>query len=338
MPALSPSPANAEYQGEYLLFPYAEGSVLSGLAQDSQLDDNDNDFGINLFATIENQGFVFLGEALVAKDEQEVERLQFGWRLGANKIWLGRFHNPVGYWNNQFHHGLFLQQSISRPAVVEYEDDDGILPMHLSGLLVEGNRETGSSAVGYSFAVGAGPELGEHLEAVDILRPGSGSPGLAVAANLYRQPVAYGPSQYGVFAGYSEIPASERGIDEIRQVMAGGYWNWQSMPWRLLGSAYYVRNTLDLAAGSPSDDFLASYVQAEYAFASAWSLFGRAEKTFASDNDAYLALFPEFAREKLLVGVRFDFLERHAFTFEASTNRSIDDRYRQFTLQWSAMF
>lgn len=331
-------PGLAEAESEFLLFPFAMASYLSGLPADSLLDDDENDFGLNLFAAIENGGFVFLGEALLAKEEQEIERLQLGWRFGDSKAWLGRFHNPIGYWNTQFHHGAYLQTSITRPAIVDYEDDNGVLPMHLAGLLIEGVKEHDNSGLGYAIAIATGPELADELEPLDVLSPTSGSQGLSLAINVFRQPVVYAPNQYGLFANYAEIPARERGLEEIRQIIAGGYWNWESELWRLIGSAFYVRNRVYQANDDQADDFVAGYFQAERSLNDDWTIFGRVEKTFASDNDAYLALFPDHAREKILGGLRLNVFSRHSLTLEVSSNHQQDGRYRQFMLQWAAMF
>jgi len=331
-------PGRAESESEFLLFPFAKVSYLSGLPAGSLLDDNENDFGLGLFAAIESGRFHFLGEALLAKEEQEIERLQLGWRMGDSKAWLGRFHNPIGYWNTQYHHGAFLQTSITRPAIAEFEDDGGVLPMHLAGLLIEGIKEHGNSGLGYALAIATGPELTDELEPLDVLNPGSGSQGLALTFNIYRQPEVYGPNQYGLFANYTEIPATDRGYDEIRQTIAGGYWNWESDPWRLIGSAYYVRNQLYQPNDKQTDDFVAAYFHADRYINENWLVFGRAEKTFASSNDAYLALFPDHTREKILAGLRFHIGERHALTLEVSGNRGQEDHYRKVMLQWAAMF
>jgi len=336
--AIHAPPGHAESHAEFLLFPYLQAGYLSGLADDSDLDNNDNDFGLGLFAAIESGRFHFLVEALLAKEEQEIERLQLGWRIGDSKAWLGRFHNPIGYWNTQYHHGAYLQTSITRPSIAEFEDDGGVLPMHLAGLLIEGIKEQNNSGLGYALAIAAGPELTDELEPLDVLSPGSGSHGLALTFNIYRQPIAYGPNQYGLFANYNEIPATDRGFDEIRQTMAGGYWNWESDPWRLIGSAFYVRNRLYQPNAKQTDDFVAAYFQADRYINDNWLVFGRAEKTFASDNDAYLALFPDHTQEKILVGLRLNLFDRHALTLEVSENRGQEDHYRKVMLQWAAMF
>lgn len=333
-----PQFGRAEPESEFLLFPFVKASFLSGQAADPNLESDDVDYGIDLFGTVEKGKFRFLGEAMLARHEQEIERFQLGWQIGNHRAWLGRFHNPIGYWNTQFHHGVYLQPSISRPAIAIFEHDQGVLPMHLAGLLIEGIAENGGSGLGYAIALATGPELSGELEPWDVLNPTSGSQGPALTLNLYRQPVAYGPTQYGIFANYTEIPASDRGIDEVRQTIAGAYLNWQSAPWRIIGSAILVRNRLEQAAGAQTGDFFAAYIQAERELQNSWSVFARAEDTFAEDDDAYLDFFPYHLRQKFLAGVRLDFLDQHALTLEVSSNRNQDDRYRELVLQWTAMF
>ena len=335
---LYPRPVFADYDSELLLFPYVQASFLSGLPTDSTRESDEDDYGLNLFAVVENERLVFLGEALIAKDEQEIERLQLGWRIGESKLWLGRFHNPIGYWNTQFHHGDYLQTSISRPANLEYEDDNGVLPMHLTGLLLEGVREQEDHGLGYAVAIALGPELSDQLEPLDVLEPTSGSQGMALTVNLFRQPVVYGPNQYGIFASYTEIPAPERGIDEIRQVVVGGYWNWESDLWRFVGSTSHTRNRFEQGIAEESDSFSSAYLQVERRLGDRWTVFGRAERMFGDDNDSYLELFPDSARAKILGGARVDLLERHAIKLEISRIRGQDDRFRELTLQWAAIF
>lgn len=330
--------AYADYETDLLLFPFGEASYLSGVSAESIHDSNDNDYALNIFGAAENGEFVFLGEALIAKDEQEIERLQVGRRFGGGKAWLGRFHNPIGYWNTQFHHGAYLQNSASRPAIVEYEDDYGILPMHLTGLLVEGVKEDDGHGLGYAFALALGPELSDGLEPLDVLEPTSGSQGVALTLNLFRQPDVHEPTQFGLFANYTEIPAEERGYDEIRQTIAGGYGNWESDPWRVLGSAFYVRNRLDRGEVTDSEEFVFAYLQAERRLDDNWTIVGRIETGTGDENDAYLALFPDHVEDKILGAVRLNVWERHAVTLEISNVHAREDRYREFTLQWAAVF
>jgi hypothetical protein len=186
--------------------------------------------------------------------------------------------------------------------------------------------------------VGAGPELDEELEALDVVSPGSGSQDLSVTLNLYHEPVLYAPTRYGMFVNYSEIPSVRFGLNEIRQTSAGIYGNWKSQRWRLTGSSFYLRNRLRQLNGELKDDFFSSYFQTDFDLDDRWTMFGRVEWTSGDDNDAYLALFPQHINDRILGGVRLNAFDRHAFKLEISENRSQGDKFGQFMLQWDAMF
>jgi hypothetical protein len=330
--------SQGEATGEYLLFPHIGANFRSELANDSLLDSDDYTYGVDIFATASIRDFLFLGELLLAKHEQDFERLQLGWMAGDSKVWLGRFHNPVGYWNTEFHHGSFLETGISRPSIVEFEHDNGLLPMHLTGLLVEGVIEHDKQGLGYALAAGAGPELSDKLEALEILDPGSGSHDLSLTLNLYLEPVIYAPTRYGLFVNYTEIPSIRIGLDEIRQFSAGVYGNWEAQRWRLTGSTFYLRNRLQQLNGELTDSFFSSYFQADFKPDDHWTIFGRVEWAVGDENDAYLALFPQHINDRILGGVRLDAFDRHAFKLEISGNRTQGDNFGQFMLQWAAMF
>lgn len=70
------------------------------------------------------------------------------------KVSFGRYHTPIGYWNNAFHHGAWLQTTISRPEMVRVGGT--FIPVHFVGLLAEGNIPSGGAGLGYSFGVGNG--------------------------------------------------------------------------------------------------------------------------------------------------------------------------------------
>src|SRR6266849_6286791 len=53
------------------------------------------------------------------------------------KLSFGRYHTPIGYWNTAFHHGAWLQTTISRPDFVRFGGT--FIPVHFLGLLAEGN-------------------------------------------------------------------------------------------------------------------------------------------------------------------------------------------------------
>ena len=77
----------------------------------------------------------------------DLERIFVGWRSERVSVDAGRTHAELGYWNNAFHHGRWLQIPTGRPEVLKFEDEGGILPVHQVGVsghfraYVEGDRQ-----------------------------------------------------------------------------------------------------------------------------------------------------------------------------------------------------
>ena len=62
----------------------------------------------------------------------------------ALNVGAGRFHTPLGYWNRHFHHGILLQDTVSRPFILSFEGSvNAIVPTHLIGMLAEGDLPAG---------------------------------------------------------------------------------------------------------------------------------------------------------------------------------------------------
>lgn len=328
----------AEVDWELLLFPQIEIVYRSGLNEQSVRDETDASAGVDLYLTLESGQFRLLSEYLVSTHELDFERLQLGWLVGDNLYWVGRFHTPLGYWNNQYHHGYYLQTSISRPAIIEYEEHGGILPMHQVGFLADGRRHFENRSFGYSLALGASPEYTGELEAKDVLRPGAGETDFMATLNFYVDLDADGTSRLGTFVNLATIPSSTPGVNEIDQKTFGLYGQWEFARWNLHGSAFYIKNSLDRVDGKADGSFINAYLQTEYVVSERWLVFGRVEQSASAKGDPYLALFPHFIEDRVLGGVRFDFNENNALKFELSKNQSHNDDYVQFGIQWSAQF
>src|SRR5438876_11946433 len=70
------------------------------------------------------------------------------------KLSFGRYHTPINYWNTAFHHGLWLQTTISRPEMIRF--GGRFLPVHFLGMLGEGNIPSGPLGLGYEVGLGNG--------------------------------------------------------------------------------------------------------------------------------------------------------------------------------------
>jgi len=333
----------ADFDGEFFIFPDAAAVFRNSIDEPDQqvsghhdpFEDEHYEANADLFLTFDMGDFRFLGEYRLGTEDAHTERLQFGWNFNDHLFWLGRFHNPIGYWNTRYHHGAYLQTSISRPAIANYEEHGGILPMHQGGLLAEGMFQSSSHGLGYSFALATGPEFDGELIPWDPLDPSEGDRDASLTANIFQERLS---GRNGLFAAYNKIPSSVHDIDEIEQWVIGGYIDHEIETWQLHAAAYYVSNRLKNHADTAKDSFFNGYLQAEYLVNEDFRLYGRAEGSLGAGGDAYLALFPLFVKARMLGGVRWDFAGRHALKLELSANKIQSDSYGQVALQWSAAF
>lgn len=288
--------------------------------------------------------FKLLGELIASSEEFELERFQVGWLLHETTwIYAGRYHQPTNYWASTYHHGQYLQTSITRPSIENWEDNSGVLQTHQTGFMVESNiglRENTGLEIAVSF--GSGSEIQDGaLEPYNV--PGSeGIAGHSFAARIGFLPDTLGNDTFGVLLGTSELESSDSQVIipdlvDVDQDLVGAFLNWTRGSLHVISAAYYIRNKLDRATQSDSDHFTAGYVQLGKTIAD-WTLYGRWEDTAGAEESEYLTLFPEYVIQRSLIGVRLDFLKRHALTLELFDAEAETGDYRQIAIQWSAAF
>ncbi|MES1983050.1 MAG: hypothetical protein V4443_11330 [Pseudomonadota bacterium] len=325
------------YEGELLLFPELSSAHQSNAPPGEQT--TTNEFQLDTFYTASHERLRFLAEFVLSREERDMERMQVGWvATPSSTIWLGRFHSPIGYWNMEFHHGSYLTTAIERPSLIQFEDDGGVLPVHISGLLLENASD---SPISYSVGVGLGPNLSaDGLTAVNILAPKKENARLAIAAKVAYQPNADNTDEFNVFTARTRIPAQDLAINGLTQTVIGTAFNRETDKLRLIGELYVINSRIDApAARIGSHTFTSAYIQADYAAQPRWTLYARLEDSAHVVNDPYLNILPSFNKGRVLSGVRYGLAHNQAIKFELSRTRRLDRLdYSEAALQWSAVF
>jgi len=330
-------PALAE--GELLLFP----EILFEHEQDESLDDADLTPSLDLFGTARRGRLRLLGELFMTDDEFEVERLKLGYALSPETIvWAGRVHNPLGYWISQYHHGSYLQTSISRPEVARFEDEGGLFPNHILGVLLDATHTSGSRAFEYSLMAGMGPELragnNPELHPVNLFNGGNGKHRLNITGRFAYRPDSASDNQVGLFANYVKIPVTKAVYDKLELITAGVFTSWQLADLTLTGAMYLVRNELSNGPARDDGDFASGYLQADYLALEVWTPYIRLEQSFGDDNDSYVELMTDFIPKRQVLGMRWDFTPRQALKLEYSRNHARSKTFGETLLNWSAVF
>lgn len=342
--------AHAESQQDLLVFASLSGVDIFS-ASDPALEETDKRATASFLYTYNNDRFRFVGEYIWSNTESELERLQAAWKFDEQTmLWAGRFHSVSNFWTTEYHHGQFMQTSISRPGLEEWEDESGPMPSHVTGLWLQHKYATGSeSAIDLSLAAGLAPRFeGQQLMPFDVLNPEPGHE-LSVAGRIAYRPDVLSNSQIGVAIAHHDIAVSSESnpaladLNTITQSTFGVFGSWHWEKWVLLGNFVYFDIDLDYVDGGVKDKFLLGYVQAEYAASEDWTVFGRTEFGDGEDNSPYLQLLPAVIAHKQMLGIRWDIADAHALTMEiANTSTQGDDfshdHFKEIRLQWSAVF
>ncbi len=309
---------------------------------------------IDLFLSGEFEHAIFLIEAFGSEDVQHAERFQLGLKVAeSSRIWLGRYHNPFGYWHTEYHHGNYLQTSISRPGLVDFGGGGGIVPSHFTGGLVEGEIDQGESVWHYSLAAGMTSQLttggghhgggtgaaGSSLTDFDVFNPKAGNHDYGYTARLAYQPNLLDETQFGAFISHNTIKTDDSPKDEITLDVAGIFVNYQQEQLRLIGEVYYFNTEVPSHhGGDQDDDFIAAYVQAEYAVNNKWTPYINYGDTFSNDGNEYLELLGNYAEKATTVGVRWDVFDHHALKLEFTQREFEHEHNGRWLLNWSAVW
>jgi hypothetical protein len=112
-------------------------------------------FGELSFTARADAGVSVNGSPAAPGFNPEVERVIVRYDLNDRfKLSFGRYHTPINYWNVSFHHGQWLQTSISRPEMTQFGGN--FIPVHFVGSLVEGALPAGGLNLNYNFGLGNG--------------------------------------------------------------------------------------------------------------------------------------------------------------------------------------
>jgi hypothetical protein len=228
----------------------------------------------------------------------EVERmiLRFD-RSDQLKVSFGRYHTPINWWNTAFHHGQWLQTTITRPEMIEF--GGRFLPVHFVGALVEGAVPASGWNVNYQAGLGngrgavisragdAGDNNGKRAWLVSVFSKPDRAFGLQFGGSLYEDTVTL---------------ASNR---EVGERIVSAHVAWTKEDPEFIAEVAGVRHAD--AASSSAVWSHAFYVQSAYRlpwFGRLWKPYYRFEHIGVNPTDAVFQTVPNLDGSTL--GVRYD--------------------------------
>ena len=287
----------------------------------------------HLSAQVDDAFGVFGEFSLTAHDDEytiEAERLFVKYDFSDMfKVSAGRYHTPVGYWNTAFHHGAWLQTTVSRPEMVKFGSQ--LMPIHFVGALMEGTLTNGD--LGLSYMAGFGN--GRH----EIISRG-GDAGDVNGENAWTLQLNVTPARIrdlNAGIGWYADRVSPPGSPDVDETIASAYLVWASEAPEIL--LEYMLASHELTNDSSvNGDTTAWYAQFAYRLGGkwrAWKPYLRFERDEIDDSDPLLGgLGLDY--EGGIVGVRWDFNKYAALKAEYRNEEFADaGRENNFRLQVS---
>jgi hypothetical protein len=235
------------------------------------------------------------------------------------KVSFGRFHTPINWWNTAFHHGAWLQTTISRPEMTQF--GGRFIPVHFVGALVEGSVPAAGWNVNYQAGIGNG--RGNVISRAGDAGDNNAHP--AYVFNVFTKP----DRAFGLQVGGSLYldRVSVTGRPEFAERITAAHAAWQRGDPEVIAEIADVRH--EQVGGALTSSSRAYYIQAAYrlpSFGRLWKPYYRFEHIDIDVTDQVFAGVPNLDGSTL--GVRYDISTYAAVKSEVRARRRVTDQPR----------
>ncbi len=346
--AVSPPAMALELHG------FADVSYQHDLNDDATPEENNGAFAVGPidFYIAESLGprVDMLAEFAFESGIVDVERLQIGYLFSdLLKIYAGRFHTSLGYWNTAYHHGAFLYATINRPFFLEWEDDGGILPVHTIGLMLTGRQFLAPGELSYHFILGNGSSITDE-DGANVLDPNTEADpnkNKAVGVHAMWAPNALAGWATGLSVFHSEVvnktplvvpPAPALTLD-VTQTIVGADISHAEGLWEILAEYFLVRDKDKIGANTATSHFY--YVQVGREIGGRIMPYVRHEQGSLDEaaNDPYMLALGAADHRIETVGVRTRLGDYSVLKVEGRfINDDGLDSHQEYGAQWAFAF
>lgn len=281
----------------------------------------------------------------------DLERLQISYELSdSHTIRAGRFHNLLGYWNTAFHHGAYLQTTTGRPFFLEFEDENGVIPVHTVGAWWDSRFDTGAGRIDLDLFVGNGVHLMENFSAGEIAELNPNSAGdrdndKAVSWSLAFSPEAVRGLRIGTSGQTGKVRIMDMPSmvldDEIDQLLLSADLVYRRGGTEFL-SEYFMWNHDSQRLGTSFDDSQAYYVQLSQKIGGRNTPYVRYTLMDVKSDPYFdatgMTMGSDRKKSVTVAGVRHDLSDTSAVKVEYRAVDDENDSYNEGAVQWCFAF
>jgi hypothetical protein len=294
----------------------------------------------NLFITSKlSDKFSVLSEVVTEADSGsnqfgiELERLLLNYHNSDSlNVGFGRYHSSIGFYNTAYHHSSWMQTTVDRPFLFEFEDEGGVLPVHNVGVTMNGAIPSGSLGLHYVAEIGNGRATRTQLGQNPVQNVTDENNGKSFNFALFARPEAVRGLQIGA-SGYHDnlTPLSGPNVDEI---ILSAYAVYQSQKFEFMNEGILLRHTA--ADGTPSVNAPGFYSQ----ISRQWGQFRPYFRYEYLNVPVRDLIFPDVNRMSgPIFGLRYNWGEYTAVKIQYQrTMRNLQPDYNTLTLQTSFAF
>jgi hypothetical protein len=266
-----------------------------------------NSFGIgeldNFITSEISDRFSFLSEVVFKYDGDfgmDIERVILKAEV---TDWLnikaGKFHNPIGFWNNAYHHGTLLQPTILRPLAVRFEDEDGPLPIHSTGLWLSGNNISKLN-FGYDIAISNGIGRNSYLTDENNYKAITVACHIKPISNLEIGVSSYFDKQYKGEVNFNgDTLIGNTGINQGAAHVA-----YLGKQFEVISEYHFINNQVNNLNSTFQSNSHAAFIYAGYRATNKITPYVVYDKMQFAKNDSY---FFKNSTDKYTLGLRYEF-------------------------------
>jgi len=201
---------------------------------------------------------VVIGEGDAQSFDVDLERVLFRYDYNDYfRVSTGRYHTGIGYYNSAFHSGMWVHTMASRPLIMEFADDGGLLPTQAVGVSITGAVPSGSLGLNYLFEYGSSDTIRPNLSGIGETDENNGN---HINVGLFARPRAIPGLQVGGSFYHDRISDFQLGPDvRLGQMIVNGHVVYNAHGIEFLNEGFWIRNAYE--NGGPVYNMPAFYSQ-----------------------------------------------------------------------------